>query len=97
VPAPVGQPADEHHEPVTHPPAAPPIATSSADSTPIPAPPGKVSRPEVPVVANLIPAARFALVQHEQTTGRTITVDELAARMSLTPAVAGRLLTSVFR
>ena len=49
--------------------------------------------PEAP--AHLLPTARFALVQHEQTAGRPITVDELAARMSVTPSVAGQLLTAI--
>nr|WP_239088344.1 hypothetical protein [Planosporangium mesophilum] len=51
------------------------------------------SRLEAP--AHLIPGARFALAQHEQATGRAITADELAARMSLTPQVAGQLLTAL--
>jgi hypothetical protein len=51
------------------------------------------SGPDVP--AYLLPTARFAVVQHEQSTGRPITADELAARMSITPAVAGQLLTTI--
>ena len=39
-----------------------------------------------------VPTARFAIVNHEQHHGRPITVDELAARMAVTPAVAGQLL-----
>jgi hypothetical protein len=52
-----------------------------------------ISRPEVP--AHLLPTARYAVVNHEQTTGRPITAGELAARMSVTPAVAGQLLTTI--
>jgi succinate dehydrogenase hydrophobic anchor subunit len=61
-------------------------ATPAADPVP-------VDRPQVPT--HLLPTARFAAVQHEQTTGRPITADELATRMSVTPAVAGQLLDLV--
>jgi hypothetical protein len=54
------------------------------DAAPLPEPP-----------AHLISVARFSVVQHEQTTGRPITVNELAARMSVTPAIAGQLLATV--
>lgn len=47
------------------------------------------------VPARLLTTARFAIVQHEQTNGRPITVDELAARMSITPAVAAQLLSAI--
>ena len=50
-------------------------------------------RPEVP--AHLLTVARFAVVNHEQTTGRPITAEELAVRMSITPVVAGQLITSI--
>jgi hypothetical protein len=46
-----------------------------------------------PVPAHLIPTARFAVTKHESTTGRPITADELATRMSVTPDLAGQLLT----
>ncbi|WP_239159138.1 DUF2637 domain-containing protein [Winogradskya humida] len=49
--------------------------------------------PEAP--AHLLPTARFSVAQHEQTTGQPITVDELAARMSVPPAVAGQLLNAI--
>jgi hypothetical protein len=51
------------------------------------------SRPDVPT--HLIPTAQFAVVNHEQTTGQAITADELAARMSITPATAGQLLAVI--
>ncbi|MFC7532310.1 DUF2637 domain-containing protein [Actinoplanes sp. GCM10030250] len=51
------------------------------------------SMPEVP--QHLLPTARFAVVQHEQTTGRPITADELATRVSIAPAIAGQLLTAI--
>jgi hypothetical protein len=35
------------------------------------------------------------VVNHRQATGRPITAEELAARLSLTPAMAGRLLTTL--
>lgn len=49
----------------------------------------------VTVPAHLIPAARFAIVNHEQHTGRPITAQELADRLDITPAVAGRLLADI--
>jgi hypothetical protein len=45
-----------------------------------------------PVPAQLLTPARFAVTNHRQATGRTITADELAARMSITDDVAARLL-----
>jgi hypothetical protein len=51
------------------------------------------SRPDVPT--HLLPTARFAVVNHHQNTGQPITAGELAARMSITPAVAGQLLTAL--
>ena len=51
--------------------------------------------PEAPVEApsHLLPTARFATVQHEQATGRAITAAELADRLSISPLIAGQLLT----
>jgi hypothetical protein len=46
-----------------------------------------------PVPAHLLPNARFAATNHEHTTGRPITPEELSARIGITPAVAGQLLT----
>ncbi|MBB5110814.1 hypothetical protein FHU28_000653 [Micromonospora echinospora] len=73
---------------VDTPPAAAPVAIATPALTPIPA-----ARPEVP--AHLVPTARFATRQHEQTHGRPITADELAALLSVTPAIARELLHSI--
>jgi hypothetical protein len=48
-----------------------------------------------PAPAHLLPTARFVVVNHEQTTGAPITVEQLATRLSTTPAVAGQLLDAV--
>ncbi|MEU5791127.1 DUF2637 domain-containing protein [Micromonospora purpureochromogenes] len=73
---------------VNTPPAAAPAVIAAPALTPIPA-----ARPEVP--AHLVPTARFAIRQHEQTHGRTIAPDELAALLSVTPAIARELLHSI--
>jgi hypothetical protein len=70
-----------------------PPATPPADSASVQPPTDDLPRLEVP--RHLLPGARFALAQHEQATGRPITADELAARMSVTPAVAGQLLIAL--
>jgi hypothetical protein len=49
--------------------------------------------PQVP--ARLLPSARFAIVNHEQHTGRPITIDELADRLAVTPTIAGQLLAVI--
>jgi hypothetical protein len=51
------------------------------------------STPDVP--ARLISAARMITVQHRQTNNQPITDDELAARLNITPAIAGQLLTAI--
>ena len=51
--------------------------------------------PALQVPTHLLPTAQFVIVNHEQHTGRPITRDELATRMSLTPAVAGQLLATI--
>ena len=51
--------------------------------------------PELEVPAHLVPTARFAVTNHESTTGRTITAPELAARMSVSTDLAHRLLNLV--
>jgi hypothetical protein len=83
-----------------HTPASPAVTTDETaaitEETPAVAAPVAIdpaSRTEPP--AHLISVARFSIVQHEQTTGQPITVDELAARMSVTPAIAGQLLATV--
>jgi hypothetical protein len=71
-------------------------ATSTTVEQPATPAPGLAEPPSMSdVPARLLPTARFAIVQHEQTTGRPITADELAARMSVTPAVAGQILTAI--
>jgi hypothetical protein len=75
--------------------AAPP-APSTPDTTPagnVPADVPAASLVDAAPLSHLLPTARFAVTNHEATTGRTITAPELAARMSVTPDVAGRLLT----
>jgi hypothetical protein len=47
------------------------------------------------VPARLLPAARISAVQHRQTTGQPISADELAMRLSTTPAIAGQLLAAI--
>ena len=66
-------------------------ATPAADTTPGAS---DTTTPGEPP-AHLLPVARFSIVQHEQTTGRPITADELAMRMSVPVPVAGQLLTAV--
>jgi hypothetical protein len=60
---------------------------------PVPSTTEAPSSSEVP--AHLLGVARFAVVNHEQTTGRPITPGELAARMNITPDVAGRLIAAI--
>jgi outer membrane biosynthesis protein TonB len=94
-PEPAVQPVDEHQA-VTAPVVVDPVdehprpATNEPAEQPAPAVTEVPSRPEVP--AHLLPTARFAVVNHEQATGRTITADELAARLSIAPTMAGQLL-----
>ncbi|MFE2613349.1 hypothetical protein ACFXA2_07025 [Micromonospora chalcea] len=91
-------------EQVTEP--APPAAITPAPA-PEPAPattPPPVVEPEpvtvpapepVDVPTHLLPMARFAAVQHEQSTGNPITPAELADRLDVNAAVAGQLLTTL--
>ncbi|PWR12492.1 hypothetical protein DKT69_23925 [Micromonospora sicca] len=78
----------------TEPPAA---ITPVPEPTPAVEPePVTTPAPEpVDVPAHLLPTARFAAVQHEQATGQPITAAELADRLSIAPAVAGQLLTTI--
>ncbi|MGW5083188.1 hypothetical protein [Micromonospora echinospora] len=83
-----------------------PAPTMAAEPTPTPAAEPTVTpdvepEPElvtasasepVDVPAHLLPMARFAAVQHEQSTGAPITPAELADRLDVAPAVAGQLL-----
>jgi len=56
-------------------------------------PPTPTTGEQPTVPAHLLPTARFAVTNHQATTGRPITAPELAARMSVTPDMAGQLLT----
>ncbi|HEX6969660.1 MAG TPA: hypothetical protein VF174_12745 [Micromonosporaceae bacterium] len=49
----------------------------------------------VTVPAHLIPAARFAVVNHQQHTGRPITAEQLADRLDITPTIASHLLAII--
>ncbi|MFI6331871.1 DUF2637 domain-containing protein [Micromonospora chersina] len=84
---------------VDEPPAAdtPPASTPAVDTPPAapaaieaPVNPLPIARPEVP--AHLVPTARFVISRHEQSTGRPITIDELAALLSVGPDIARELL-----
>jgi hypothetical protein len=82
--------------------AEPAAAAEAEPVAPVVDQPPTVSAPAEPVVsvpaeppAHLLSVARFAVVNHEQTTGRPITPAELAARMSVTSAVAGQLITAI--
>ncbi|QGN46362.1 hypothetical protein GKC29_05620 [Micromonospora sp. WMMC415] len=88
-------------EQVTEP--APPAAITAPEPTPTPATEPAVEREPVTVPASepvevpahLLPMARFAAVQHEQSTGAPITAAELADRLDVAPAVAGRILSTI--
>ncbi|MEV4534665.1 hypothetical protein AB0J82_12630 [Asanoa sp. NPDC049518] len=66
-----------------------PAPTAAPEATPA------VSEVVEPVPTHLVGSARFAVVNHEQHTGRPITADELAARIAVTPDVAGQLLDQI--
>ncbi|MEV4462755.1 hypothetical protein AB0J51_03945 [Micromonospora echinofusca] len=81
-------------EPTPTPAAEPAPAEPAVEPTPA-AEPELVTAPApepVDVPAHLLPMARFAAVQHEQSTGAPITPAELADRLDVAPAVAGQLL-----
>ncbi|PGH43863.1 hypothetical protein COO58_05005 [Micromonospora sp. WMMA1996] len=65
--------------------------TPAVEPEPVTAP----AREPVDVPTHLLPMARFAAVQHEQTNGRPITPAELADRLDVTPPVAGQLLATI--
>jgi hypothetical protein len=75
-------------------PATPADETSTADIPADQAGPAVAPAPAV-LPTHLLPAARFALANHEQTHGRPITSGELAARMSIAPEIAAALLTNI--
>ncbi|MEW2386284.1 DUF2637 domain-containing protein [Micromonospora sp. NPDC047707] len=64
-----------------------PAAAPAVDTPPAPEP--------APVPMHLLPMARFAAVQHEQSTGTPITPVELADRLSVTADTAGHLLAAI--
>ncbi|MBQ1060721.1 DUF2637 domain-containing protein [Micromonospora sp. C41] len=68
---------------VDTPPTVPAVVEAPVNPVPI-------TRPEVP--AHLIPTARFVIGRHEQSTGRPITIDELAGLLTVTPDIARELL-----
>ncbi|MEU0150335.1 hypothetical protein [Micromonospora fulviviridis] len=84
-------------EQVTTEPAPPAAITPAPEPTPAVEPePVTAPAPEpVDVPAHLLPLARFAAVQHEQSTGAPITAAELADRLDVAPTVAGQLLTTL--
>jgi hypothetical protein len=75
---------------------APVTATPPAPSPALSAPPATTDgHPVEDIPARLVSAARMVIVQHRQTATEPITVDELAARLGTSPAIAGRLLTTI--
>jgi ribose/xylose/arabinose/galactoside ABC-type transport system permease subunit len=70
-----------------------PAPAPAAAPTPATAGSSGVIASDIP--ARLLPAARISAVQHRQTTGEHITAGELAARLSTTPAIAGKLLAAI--
>ncbi|NES13277.1 MULTISPECIES: hypothetical protein [Micromonospora] len=73
---------------------APPAAITPAPAVE-PEPVTVPASEPVDVPTHLLPMARFAAVQHEQSTGQPITPTELADRLDVAPAVAGQLLTTL--
>ncbi|MGY0004116.1 hypothetical protein [Micromonospora sp. I033] len=95
-PTPAAAPAEplrvQVAEQVTTEPAPPAAITAQIPATePAPTPAAE----QVNVPAHLLPMARFAAVQHEQSTGAPITAAELADRLDVTPAVAGHILSTI--
>ncbi|MGK5738508.1 hypothetical protein [Micromonospora sp. URMC 103] len=70
--------------------AAPDVVDNPPAAITAPVNPAPIVRPEVP--AHLVPTARFVIGRHEQSTGRPITADELAALLSVGPDIARELL-----
>ncbi|AVT38012.1 hypothetical protein [Plantactinospora sp. BB1] len=77
--------------------AADPIRVQVTEPVTVESEPPAISpAPEpVDIPTHMIPTARFAVVQHEQTTGQPITVNELSHRLDVDPAVARELLTVI--
>jgi hypothetical protein len=88
-PTPITAPAPAQPRPITPEPIRRPASMPANNN-----PPATIAEP-VSVPAHLLPSARFAATNHQATTGRPITSEELAARISVPPAVAGQLLTLV--
>ncbi|MEU0156861.1 hypothetical protein [Micromonospora fulviviridis] len=83
---------------ITPAPEPAPIPAAEPATTPAVVEPEPVTAPApepVDVPTHLLPMARFAAVQHEQSTGAPITAAELADRLDVAPAVAGQLLTTI--
>jgi hypothetical protein len=86
--------------PATPPAATPDTTTTTSSSTPVesaraPIPPVVID--PAPVPAHLLSTARFAVTNHQQTTGQAITADDLAARISVPTAMAARILHNLHR
>jgi hypothetical protein len=81
------QPEMQSTEDTTHP------ATSATEPEPVATPAPSPAVLEVPT--HLLPTARYAVVNHRQTTGQPITADELAGRLSINPETAGQLLAEL--
>jgi len=74
-------------------PAPAPVVDNPVAPDPVPA---IAPAPEpAPVPLHLLPMARFAAVQHEQTTGQPITPVELADRLDVATDTAGHLLAAI--
>jgi hypothetical protein len=70
------------------------VVTGTTDRTnSVPAPVTPIG--PAPLPTHLLSGARFAITNHQATTGQPITRDQLAARMSITPDMAGQLLTAL--
>ncbi|MCO8271526.1 DUF2637 domain-containing protein [Actinoplanes sp. TRM 88003] len=74
-------PVDLPPAPAATAPTAPPAITDGEHTESIP--------------ARLVPAARMVIVQHRQTSAEPITVDELAARLGTSTAIAAQLLAAI--
>jgi hypothetical protein len=69
---------------------APIVTTSAHDTAATPTKAGQLPPGGLP--GHVLASARFATTNHQQTVGRPITAEELAARISITPAVAAGVL-----
>jgi hypothetical protein len=82
-----------------HPPAnstPTPGATTAASPSALTVPPAIPASDAIDgVPARLVSAARMITVQYRQTNNQPITADELGARLNISPAIAGQLLTAI--